>query len=214
MADDVRNGFHRNATKPSADGIPDHPGDLGQRKSIASSTPQSTPYKQHPSAFPFTRIITKKRILQIARHRNLSIDHEMTTPTMSRLPLRRLLLRTSPATSRITTTVHRTYSSSFRPQPGPPKLPAEQQAEFERLQRDASVSQAFQPGADTASSDAAAKTAEAPEEEVNQGIFRGAKPEFKGDTNPKTGEVGGPKNEPLRWGGQGDWSYNGRVTDF
>lgn len=40
------------------------------------------------------------------------------------------------------------------------------------------------------------------------------KPEFEGDTNPKTGEVGGPKNEPLRWGHEGDWSYNGRVTDF
>jgi hypothetical protein len=26
--------------------------------------------------------------------------------------------------------------------------------------------------------------------------------------------VGGPKNEPLRWGEKGDWSYNGRVTDF
>lgn len=43
---------------------------------------------------------------------------------------------------------------------------------------------------------------------------RGAKPEFEGEKNPKTGEVGGPKNEPLRWGGSGDWSYNGRVTDF
>ena len=35
--------------------------------------------------------------------------------------------------------------------------------------------------------------------------------------NPVTGEVGGPKNEPLRWGStgeRGDWSYNGRVTDF
>ncbi|RSL87247.1 hypothetical protein CEP52_015576 [Fusarium oligoseptatum] len=51
-------------------------------------------------------------------------------------------------------------------------------------------------------------------EDVNQGLFRGAPPEFEGDTNPKTGEVGGPKNEPLRWGGEGDWSYNGRVTDF
>lgn len=40
------------------------------------------------------------------------------------------------------------------------------------------------------------------------------KPEFEGETNPKTGEVGGPKNEPLRWGHEGDWSYNGRVTDF
>jgi hypothetical protein len=46
---------------------------------------------------------------------------------------------------------------------------------------------------------------------------RGAPPEFEGDVNPKTGEVGGPKNEPLRWGSdatRGDWSYNGRVTDF
>ena len=54
-------------------------------------------------------------------------------------------------------------------------------------------------------------------EEFHPNMRRGAKPEFEGDVNPKTGEVGGPKNEPLRWGsgeGRGDWSYNGRVTDF
>jgi len=51
-------------------------------------------------------------------------------------------------------------------------------------------------------------------EELHPHIRRGAPPEFEGDTNPKTGEVGGPKNEPLRWGATGDWSYNGRVTDF
>lgn len=51
-------------------------------------------------------------------------------------------------------------------------------------------------------------------EEFHPNMRRGAPPEFEGDTNPKTGEVGGPKNEPLRWGGKGDWSYNGRVTDF
>lgn len=54
-------------------------------------------------------------------------------------------------------------------------------------------------------------------EELHPDIRRGAKPEFEGDVNPKTGEVGGPKNEPLRWGStekSGDWSYNGRVTDF
>ncbi|POR35867.1 Succinate dehydrogenase assembly factor 4, mitochondrial, partial [Tolypocladium paradoxum] len=50
--------------------------------------------------------------------------------------------------------------------------------------------------------------------DLNRGLFRGAPPEFAGDVNPQTGEVGGPKNEPLRWGGAGDWSYNGRVTDF
>jgi len=51
-------------------------------------------------------------------------------------------------------------------------------------------------------------------EELHPDVWRGAKPEFEGDTNPTTGEVGGPKNEPLRWGAAGDWSYNGRVTDF
>jgi hypothetical protein len=54
-------------------------------------------------------------------------------------------------------------------------------------------------------------------EELHPDVRRGAKPEFEGDRNPVTGEVGGPKNEPLRWGStgaRGDWSYNGRVTDF
>lgn len=51
-------------------------------------------------------------------------------------------------------------------------------------------------------------------EELHPNVRRGAAPEFEGETNPKTGEVGGPKNEPLRWGVAGDWSYNGRVTDF
>lgn len=54
-------------------------------------------------------------------------------------------------------------------------------------------------------------------EELHPDVRRGQKPEFEGDVNPVTGEVGGPKNEPLRWGSTGvtgDWSYNGRVTDF
>ena len=51
-------------------------------------------------------------------------------------------------------------------------------------------------------------------EELHPDVRRGTQPEFEGDINPKTGEVGGPKNEPLRWGGHVDWSYNGRVTDF
>ena len=50
--------------------------------------------------------------------------------------------------------------------------------------------------------------------ELHPNVRRGAPPEFEGDVNPKTGEVGGPKNNPLRWGEGGDWSYNGRVTDF
>ena len=51
-------------------------------------------------------------------------------------------------------------------------------------------------------------------EELHPDVRRGARPEFEGDKNPKTGEVGGPKNEPLRWGAAGEWSYNGRTTDF
>jgi hypothetical protein len=51
-------------------------------------------------------------------------------------------------------------------------------------------------------------------EELHPNARRGAPPEFEGDVNPKTGEVGGPKNEPLRWGAAGEWSYNGRTTDF
>ncbi|KAL7908250.1 hypothetical protein GGI35DRAFT_480955 [Trichoderma velutinum] len=135
------------------------------------------------------------------------------------LPLRNLTLTTTRS------------SSSFSSRPSPPKLPAAQQAEFERLQRAAAVSSAFQEVATqtppatetprhttTASSSSASSTQNAVKTDeattLNQGLFRGAPPEFEGDTNPKTGEVGGPKNEPLRWGGEGDWSYNGRVTDF
>lgn len=51
-------------------------------------------------------------------------------------------------------------------------------------------------------------------EELHPNVVRGAEPEFEGDVNPKTGEVGGPKNEPLRWGAAGEWTYNGRTTDF
>lgn len=51
-------------------------------------------------------------------------------------------------------------------------------------------------------------------EELHPNVRRGPAPEFEGDVNPKTGEVGGPKNEPLRWGPAGEWSYNGRTTDF
>lgn len=132
-------------------------------------------------------------------------------------PLRLLPLRISRTLTVRTAAIRVASYSSFRPQAGPPKLPADEQAEFERLQRAAEVSQAFQPEAADAAAAATTETSSSAKEDegqVNQGLFRGAKPEFEGDKNPKTGEVGGPKNEPLRWGGQSDWSYNGRATDF
>ncbi|KAL8365377.1 hypothetical protein RB595_004262 [Gaeumannomyces hyphopodioides] len=131
----------------------------------------------------------------------------------------RPLLRATrlPATSplRLRTPLHLFLrpSSTFAPGPAPPRLPAAEQAEFERLQHEAaSVGDAILPELPEA---AAAAAAAGPEEPTTSGgIRRGAPPEFDGDVNPKTGEVGGPKNEPLRWGAGGDYSFNGRVTDF
>ena len=40
----------------------------------------------------------------------------------------------------------------------------------------------------------------------------GPSTEFDGDVNPDTGEVGGPKTDPLRW--KSEWTYGGRATDF
>ena len=124
-------------------------------------------------------------------------------------------------------------SSSFQDQPAPPRLPADQQAEFERLQRAAEADlrshtrvEPATPSSPLATSRHVSTPSSAPAAAVDNtpaspaagsfsgGVRQGAPPEFEGDKNPKTGEIGGPKNEPLRWGSEGDWSYNGRVTDF
>ncbi|KAF2624131.1 DUF1674-domain-containing protein [Macroventuria anomochaeta] len=121
--------------------------------------------------------------------------------------------------------------------PSPPRLPKEEQELFEKLQKQ-STGAFSQPKPDpepTSQPSIRMKINQSPDstsepeirfengkeikkgEEFHPNMRRGAPPEFEGDVNPKTGEVGGPKNEPLRWGsgeGRGDWSYNGRVTDF
>ncbi|KAK5162422.1 hypothetical protein BJ546DRAFT_180991 [Cryomyces antarcticus] len=128
--------------------------------------------------------------------------------------------------------------------PAPPRLPEEDQKLFEALQKQ-STGAFSTPRTTTSATDPAPPTAspsttpnirmqinQSPQsqtdvnarveakgtgEELHPDVRRGAKPEFEGDRNPVTGEVGGPKNEPLRWGStaeRGDWSYNGRVTDF
>ncbi|KAF2760560.1 DUF1674-domain-containing protein [Pseudovirgaria hyperparasitica] len=134
--------------------------------------------------------------------------------------------------------------STFRPSPAPPRLPKEDQALFEKLQEQSTgafstprtPSPVNQSPASQNTSSVATDTsqinasvnqspqseqilnatikADGEGDELHPNMRRGAPPEFEGDTNPKTGEVGGPKNEPLRWGHGGDWSYNGRVTDF
>ncbi|KAG9061684.1 putative mitochondrial protein, conserved [Linnemannia hyalina] len=90
-----------------------------------------------------------------------------------------------------TTITTRAYSTGLRPRgPGPiPLESAKDQAEFEQLVKNAASTPATShPDAQTPVPD-----------------------EFQGDTNPTTGEVGGPKREPVRFG---DWSFKGRVTDF
>lgn len=128
--------------------------------------------------------------------------------------------------------------------PSPPRLPEDEQKLFEELQRSSTgafstprpqiqVNQSSasngkpeinqSPATATSSQSATGEgrsevnarvRAEGDGEELHPNVRRGAPPEFEGDRNPKTGEVGGPKNDPLRWGGDVDWSYNGRVTDF
>ncbi|KAK3696140.1 hypothetical protein LTR37_018111 [Vermiconidia calcicola] len=132
--------------------------------------------------------------------------------------------------------------SPWTPGPSPPRLPKEEQEMFEKLQqqstgafsspkeldpkveaRDAEAGEQLEMmGGQSRSSEAnnmleqlrarATIAAKGDGGELHPNVRRGAPPEFEGDRNPKTGEVGGPKNDPLRWGG--DWSYNGRVTDF
>jgi hypothetical protein len=98
-----------------------------------------------------------------------------------------------------------TRASSSLNRPSPPPLPREQQREFEELQRAAQT-----PAANT-SLNAEADLGMHPD------ARKPTRPDFEGDVNPVTGEQGGPKREPIRkWGENpdGDWSFNGRVTDF
>lgn len=151
-----------------------------------------------------------------------------TEPTDTQQLKRTLLTMLNPIRSRIlshrvrhltTTSPFRSVTSHFSPGPSPPRLPKEQQEEFERLQRASTGAFSAPPSTNPENSTTiAAQTGSPPKidekdsgELLHPNIRRGAAPEFEGDVNPKTGEVGGPKNDPLRYG---DYSYNGRVTDF
>lgn len=90
--------------------------------------------------------------------------------------------------------------------PAPPPLPREQQKEFEDLLR----------AAQAPLSAAASRDESEAELTLHPDAREPLRAEFEGDVNPKTGEEGGPKREPVRrWAdGDGDWSFKGRVTDF
>jgi hypothetical protein len=158
---------------------------------------------------------------------------------MSRLLARKL------AGASIRTFSQATIRPAFATGPAPPRLPPKEQEEFERLQKASTGAFSTPKSSVVANNPAEVAPVQRTRPQINQSpaskeeieisavdarvaatgkgeelhpdIRRGAMPEFEGDINPKTGEVGGPKNEPLRWGStgeRGDWSYNGRVTDF
>ena len=80
--------------------------------------------------------------------------------------------------------------------PSPPSLPLKDQLEFEELVRNVG---------------AASQLDEQSSPLPHPDVRKDPAPEFVGDVNPKTGEVGGPKHDPLR---HSDWSFGGRATDF
>lgn len=121
--------------------------------------------------------------------------------TMSVYKIRHIFPRV-PIARVYNSTVPKAYSSFASARPAPPRLPKEEQEEYEKLQKQST-------GAFQTSHLAAEGTVEP--EQLHKDLRRGSKPEFEGDKNPKTGEVGGPKNEPLR---HKEWTYNGRATDF
>ncbi|KAL4953455.1 hypothetical protein BDW69DRAFT_165304 [Aspergillus filifer] len=102
---------------------------------------------------------------------------------------------------------------AFQQGPAPPRLPEEDQKIFEQLQKQ-STGAFSTPQVNQSPQSEARVEASGDGEELHPDAKQGLKPEFEGEKNPKTGEIGGPKNEPLRWGAKGDWSYGGRVTDF
>lgn len=88
-------------------------------------------------------------------------------------------------------------------------MPPELQKEFEELQRSAAMPMA---SSSVSSNGPEIAFSGGDEGEFHPDMRRKPKPEFEGEVNPRTGEVGGPKNDPLSY--EKEWSYGGRATDF
>ncbi|ODV83428.1 hypothetical protein CANARDRAFT_30042 [[Candida] arabinofermentans NRRL YB-2248] len=104
----------------------------------------------------------------------------------------------------------RFQSSFMKNAPGPPKLPKEEQEEFEKLIQVANT----QVTIEDYNAELGYEVDAPPKVDVGEfspELFK-IIPEFEGNVNPATGEVNGPKQDPLKHGS--DWSFNGRVTDF
>ncbi|GAA5974102.1 hypothetical protein JCM11641_003435 [Rhodosporidiobolus odoratus] len=132
------------------------------------------------------------------------------TAKLLRITLRSSLYRSValPRLSRSLATSSSSSSSSFT-RPSPPPLPPKEQREFEELIRKSSA-----PLSRSTSPDDRGGQPEGlvDVDEVHHPDYRARpKAEFEGEVNPRTGESGGPKREPLV---HGDWAYGGKVTDF
>jgi hypothetical protein len=202
----------------------------GPRTNNDASESSPNYFLQAPVLFVVTTHIPPrhpKTTLKYSKHYKMSIPSRWSIRCIHlfRLPPRQTSIRQLSNSTR--------HLAAFKPGPAPPRLPKEEQERFEQLQKASTGAFSTPRGPpkinqsphSTESNDHITKAASEGTQELGAGIKgdgeelhpnirKGAKPEFEGDTNPKTGEVGGPKNEPLRWGESGDWSYNGRVTDF
>lgn len=110
----------------------------------------------------------------------------------------------------------RGYASkgSFKRGPAPPALNAEDQKEFEKLVQQANTQMVIEEFNETHGNADKAQAVGPKLSTSDVGTFGSQMqtiPEFEGSVNPETGEVNGPKQDPIR---HGDWSFNGRVTDF
>ncbi|KAK6535344.1 putative mitochondrial protein, conserved [Orbilia ellipsospora] len=143
---------------------------------------------------------------------------------------RRLFLRRVPTFQTRYISSTSPLTTPFKQTPSPPRLPKEDQEEFESLQKaslgafSTSHLHSTEPqgeGSDISEAEVLRlnlninPASQSQQQEVQQQhpdlLKGGEKPLFEGDRNPVTGEVGGPKTDPVKYG---DWSFNGRVTDF
>ncbi|CBQ73270.1 conserved hypothetical protein [Sporisorium reilianum SRZ2] len=119
----------------------------------------------------------------------------MTLTPLTRLSIRPALASTS---RRALTTTAARASGGFN-RPAPPSLPPQEQKEFEKLVKQKQNASPF--------------LASDPEKgDMHPDARRKPRPEFEGESNPTTGEIGGPKNDPLKY--EKEWTYGGRATDF
>ncbi|KAL8278651.1 hypothetical protein RQP46_008943 [Phenoliferia psychrophenolica] len=129
---------------------------------------------------------------------------------MSILLRRALSPLTTSASWRLTPSLLTVRHTSDFARPAPPQLPRAQQREFEELLRRVNAP-ASQPAEGVEEDDDVVLEISMEDLAMHPDFRKKPKPGFEGTTNPETGEIGGPKNEPLK---HGDWSYGGKCTDF